>query len=62
MTDYIDVRVITPGYTTIPCKECSEDFFVQNSFAYNHDTWYCDECLPEDLRNIHRPLRVEVNV
>lgn len=50
--DYTDIRAIHPGYTTIPCKECGEPFYVQNSFAYNHDTWYCDSCLPEELKDV----------
>ena len=48
--NYIDARDIHPDFTTIPCQECDAGFHVHNSFAYNHDTWYCPECLPEEIR------------
>lgn len=50
LDQYIDLRELSPEYTTIPCMECDEKFYVRNGFAYNHDTWYCDDCLPEELR------------
>ena len=50
--DYVDIRAIHPKFTTIPCKECGDDFHVSCQFALNHDTWYCPSCTPEELRDL----------
>ena len=62
MTEYVDVREIHPGYTTIPCMECSGQFHVQNRFAYNHDTWYCEDCKPDRLKNLGTGPHVTVRL
>ncbi|MFB1066458.1 hypothetical protein [Natrinema sp. H-ect4] len=62
LEEYVDIRGIHPGYTTIPCKECEGDFYVQNSFAFNHDTWYCDDCKPEELKQLSTGPDVTVRI
>ena len=53
---YTDIREMHPEWTKIPCRVCGEKFFVQKSFAYNHDDWYCDECKPEELKEAVRSV------
>ena len=59
---YVDVREFHDQFTTIPCKECGEDFYVSLGFAVNYDTWYCDECKPEKLRNLNTGPNVTVRI
>lgn len=56
--DYVDVREIHPEFTTIPCMECDEHFYVTERFAHHHETWYCDSCLPEDLWEVRDDLTI----
>jgi len=66
MTDdqngYVDIREQHPDYTTIPCIKCDGALYVQRSFAYNHDEWYCSDCKPEELRDVGGGCHVEVNL
>lgn len=58
LDDYVDVREIHPEFTTIPCMVCDNPFYVSQRFAYNHETWYCDNCLPEGLWEVRDDMTI----
>jgi len=62
MKEYVDIEEVHPDYRSIPCSECTGELYVPVHFAMNFDSWYCDECKPERLKDLPTGASVEVRI
>ena len=58
--DYVDAREELDGYKQIPCQDCDTQIWVPFDFFW--DEWYCRDCKPEELRDVHSGGNVTVRL